>query len=189
MKLIENMTAEELQLEIDNQTSILNKALLKIDEIHGHKDYSDEIAKQFHLGMVGYRKDTKRVNRTIDKVVKNGTEAVEQYNLRDNAQSRIDCCKKALEYINSNNGNTVRSIKNQKMKDALSNAPVLQWQKIQSVYGGTAYQHGEYVVDKVSDGFVAVRFNGELVTHKKTIKDAKATVSLLLNSPGKRERF
>lgn len=181
MKLIENMSAEELQTEIDNQGIILNKALLKIDEIHGRKDYSDEIAKSFHLGRVGFRKDRKKVNRTIDKVVKNSTEAVEQYNIRDNAKARIERCKKALEYINSNNGNTVKSIKNQKMKNALSDAQVLQWEKIQSVYGGTAYQHGEYVVDKVDDGFVSVRRNGELVTHKKTIKDAKATVSLLLN--------
>ena len=181
MILIENMTAEELQVEIDNQKGILNKAVLKIDEIHGRKDYSDEIAKQFHLGMVGFRKDTKRVNCTIDKAIRNSAEAIEQYNIRDNAQARIERCKKALEYINSNKGNTVKSIKNQKMKDALSDAPALQWEKIRSVYGGTAYQHGEYVVDKVDNGFVAVRCNGELVTHRKTIKDAKAVVSLLLN--------
>jgi len=86
-----------------------------------------------------------------------------------------------VEYINSNGGVTVRSIKERKIQDALSNVPALKWEKIQSVHGGTAYQHGEYVVDKVEAGFVAVRRNGELVAHRKTIKDAKAVVSLLLN--------
>ena len=52
MKLIENMNAEELQTEIENQTDILNKALLKINELHGRRDYSDEIADNFHLGLV-----------------------------------------------------------------------------------------------------------------------------------------
>lgn len=180
MKLIENMNAEELQTEIENQTDILNKALLKINELHGRRDYSDEIADNFHLGLVGFRKDRKKVNRTINKSIRNSTEAVEQYNIRDNAKARIESCKKALEYINSNGGNTVRSIRNQKMKAALSDAPVLHWEKIQSIYGGTAYQHGEYVVDKVDAGFVAVRRNGKLVTHRTTIKEAKAVVSLLL---------
>lgn len=182
MKLIENMTAGELQAEIKKQTGVLNKAALKIDEIHGRKDYSDEIVKQFHLGMVGFRKDRKKVNSTIDKATRNSTEAVEQYNIRDNAQSRIARCEKALEYIDSNGGATVRSIKNQKMKDALSDTPVLNWEKIKSVYGGIAYRYGEYVVDKVDAGFVAVRRNGELVTHRKTISDAKAVVSLLLKN-------
>lgn len=182
MKLIENMTADELQTEIKKQTDVMNKATLKIDEVHGRKDYSDEIAKQFHLGLVGFRKDRKKVNSTINKTVRNSTEAVEQYNIRDNAKSRIARCKKALEYIDSNGGATVRSIKNQKMKKVLSDAPVLNWEKIKSVYGGIAYQHGEYVVDKIDAGFVAIRRNGELVDHRKTIKDAKAVVSLLLKN-------
>jgi len=59
--LIENMTANELQEEMKKQTAIFNKAVIKINEIHGCKDYSDEIAKQFHLGMVGFRNDRKRL--------------------------------------------------------------------------------------------------------------------------------
>lgn len=182
MKRTENMTVEELQMEINNQTKILGRANDKIEKIHGHKDYSDYVAEHFHLGMVGFRKDRKKVNRTIERTIKDSTEAVQQYEIRDMARTRIDNYKKAIEYIEDNGGGTVREIKSRKINEALSNAKEIKWEKIKGTYGGTAYQHKEFIVDKVSDGFVAVRQKGELIAHRKTIKEAKAVVSLIVTN-------
>ncbi|MCM0758128.1 hypothetical protein M7775_06000 [Sporomusa sphaeroides DSM 2875] len=186
--LIDRMTKSQLEAEIGKQTKILNGAIKSIDKIHGTRDYSDEIAKHFHMGKVGFRPDQKKQAQTLDRAINNGVKACELYDTRDRASSIIAACQKAIDYIikNSPDGKvenySKHAIVEMKRKAVLAAAPEVKWEKSKGVYG-TAYTHGSFEVEKVDADFVAVRRNGELVTHCKTIKEAKAKVSIYVSTP------
>ena len=62
-------------------------------------------------------------------------------------------------------------------------APALAWEKVRGNYG-VAYRFGNYEVERVDAGFVAVRnLSGKLLAHYKTVKEAKAVVALATKQP------
>ena len=186
--LIDRMTKIQLEAEISKQTKLLNNALKSLDKIHGTRDYSDEIAKHFHLGKVGFRPDQKKQAQTLDRAINNGVKACELYKAKDTAGGIITACQKAIDYIvkNAPNGEVENYSKHAiveiKRKAALAAAPEINWAKSKGVYG-TSYIHGSFEVEKVDTDFVAVRRNGELITHCKTGKEAKAKVSIYVSTP------
>ena len=182
MKLIENMTLAELDAEKKIQLGHIDVANAALEKIYGKKDYSDEIAKYFHLGKVGFRKDTKKQNQTLNKAIDNGVKACGYYETIENAKSKIHAIHRAVNFISENKvfGNTVRQITESKNKTAVESAKTLNWEKVSGHYG-MAYRHENYIVERVDVGFVAVRDEkGNLLSHYKTVKEAKAAVSLAI---------
>jgi hypothetical protein len=182
MKLIENMSKAELGAEMKLQLRRIDKANAELEKIHGTKDYSDELAKHFHLGKVGFRKDTKRQARTLDRAIDNGVRACGHYEEIESAKNRIHAIERAVNFIVENRafGETVGEIKENQRKTVLESAKTLKWDKVTGQFGA-AYQHGEFVVERVDAGFVAVRdLAGNLLSHYKTVKDAKAAVSIAI---------
>lgn len=182
MKLIENMTLSELGAEQKIQLCRIDSAKAALEKIHGAKDYSDEMAKYFHLGKVGFRKDTKRQNQTLDRAIDNGVKACGYYETIDEAKNRIHAIHRAVNFIAENKtyGETVRQIKENQNRAALESAKALKWEKALGNYG-TAYKCGNIIIERVDAGFVAIRdVKGNLLTHCKTVKEAKATVQLAI---------
>lgn len=183
MTLIENMTLAELETERKLQLRRLDSANAVLKKIHGKKNYQDEVAKYFVGGMVGFRKDRKRVNQSINQYTDNAVKACEQYDIIEAAKSRIHSITRTENYIQENKeyGETECQIKENKKKVAIESAKMLKWEKVNGHYG-VAYQHGNFIVERVDVGFVAVRDKaGNLVTHCKTVKEAKAFVSLVVS--------
>lgn len=182
MKLLENMTLSELDVEKKIQLRRIDAAQAALEKIHGKKDYSDEIARYFHLGKVGFRKDTKRQSQTLDRAIDNGVKACGYYEAIEEAKSRIHAIHRTVNFIAENKtfGETEQQIKENQHKSALEAAKSLEWVKVPGHYG-TAYKHGNFIVERVDAGFVAVRdIKGNLLSHFKTVKEAKAAVSLAI---------
>lgn len=182
MKLIENMTLSELDAEKKIQLRRIDLAQAALEKIHGQKNYQDEVAKYFVGGMVGFRKDRKKVNRSINQYTDNAVKSCEHYKTIDDAKSRVITIHRAVNFIeeNKNCGETVRQIKENKYKSALESAETLKWEKVSGHYG-MAYKHGNFIVERVDAGFVAVRdIKGNLLFHCKTVKEAKAAVSIAI---------
>lgn len=178
MKLIENMTIQELVHELDQQIAVHAKLVAQIDAIHGQKDYSDEVAKHFPLGRVGFRPDTKRVAQTLDRAIDRGVKACELYDRRDAASSRIKALEKAIAYIHSKPGQlglTVAQIKAANRQKVLKTAPELKWERKD---GG--YACGQAFVKKIDVDFVVIDIAGKRLNRwYRTVKDAKAVAALL----------
>lgn len=187
---IDRMYKHELEAEIERQSKYLSNAIKSIDKLHGVHDYSDEVAKYFHLGRVGFRRDTKRQGQTIERAIKNGVESCRQYEIRDNAKGIITECQNTIDYIvkKSPNGDienyTKQMILTYQKQLALSSAPELTWVKSKGQFG-TMYTYGKFEVEKVDTDFVSIRKKGNLLTHCKTIKEAKAIVSLFVSKEEK----
>ena len=182
LKLIENMTLAELESDKKMQLRRIDAANSALEKIHGTKDYSDEIAKHFHLGKVGFRKDTKKQNQTLDRAIDNAVKACEHYDTIAEAESRINAIHITINFITENKayGETEGQIRENKNKAALESVKALKWEKV-SGHFGTAYKHGNFIVERVDAGFVAVRdIKGNLLSHHKTVKEAKAAVSLAI---------
>ena len=182
MKLIENMNLTELEAERKTQLYRIDAAKRAIDKIHGTRDYSDDVTKHFHLGKVGFRRDTKKQNQTINRAIDNGVKACKQYDIIADAESKMHALTKAIKYVHDNKhyGETQRKIKDNQNSIALKEAKLLKWEKISGHYG-VAYRYGNFVVERVGARFVAVRDKrGNLLSHYKTVKEAKAAVSIAL---------
>ena len=181
MKLIENMTLPELEQELASGMAAHARAVKQIGAIHGQKDYSDEVAKCFHLGRVGFRHDRKRVNATLNHTLDNAAKACELYAKRDDAAFRIQALKKAIAYIRSVPGEegeqaTVSKIKAEKRQKMLDAAPAMKWERKDGGYScGTAF------VKKIDSDFVVIDMAGKrLERWYKTVKEAKAVAAILL---------
>lgn len=186
MKLIENMTLAELGDYKKEQLCRIDTANAALEKIHGKKDYSDEIAKHFHLGKVGFRRDTKKQSQTLERAIDNGVKACEHYDTIAEAKSRIHAIHRTINFIAENKafGETERQIKENQHKTAVDSASSLKWEKIAGSYG-TAYKHGGFIVERVDAGFVALRdTKGNLLSHYKTVKEAKAAVSIAIARVG-----
>lgn len=180
MKLIENMTLQELVHELDQQTAVHAKLAAQIDAIHGQKDYSDEVAKHFPLGRVGFRRDTKRVAQTLDRAIDRGVQACELYAKRDDAAFRLYALKNAIAYIHSEPGQselTVAQIKAVKRQKALDAAPELKWDRRD---GG--YACGQAFVKKIDTDFMVIEIAGKRLDRwYRTVKEAKAVAAILVD--------
>lgn len=179
-KLIENMTLSELESEAAIQQRRIDSARAALEKIHGQANYQDEVAKYFVGGMVGFRKDRKKVNRSISQYTDNAVKACEQYKAIDEAESRLKSVRQEISFVSENkaHGETSRQIKDAKAKVALESAKPLNWERVTGHYG-TAYKHGDFVVERVDAGFVAVRdVQGNLLFHCKTVTEAKSRVAL-----------
>ncbi|MEA5041398.1 MAG: hypothetical protein VB053_02540 [Oscillibacter ruminantium] len=182
MKLLENMTLSELGVEKKIQLRRIDAAQAALEKIHGQKNYQDEVAKYFVGGMVGFRKDRKKVNRSINQYTNNAVKACEHYEAIEEAKGRIHAIDRAVNFIAENKklGATVREIKGREREIAVESAKTVKWEKVSGHYG-TAYRHGDFIVERVDTGFVAVRdIKGNLLSHFKTVKEAKAAVSLAI---------
>ena len=180
MKLIENMTIDELEREHRLQQTVYTRCEQKIAAIHGRNDYSDEVAKAFHLGMVGFRRDRRRVNQTLERAISNGVAACELYERRDNAGARLAAVEDAIKTIqgaaSGEMGLTVAQIRANNRQRALNAAPQLKW-----VRKGNGYASGGAYVQKIDTDFVIVEINGKRIAHwYKTVKEAKAVAAILL---------
>lgn len=182
---LDRMYKFELETEIEKQNKYLSSAIRAVEKIYGTSDYSDEIAKSFHLGKVGFRKDTKRQNRSIDRAINNGLEASKQYGIRDNAKGIIVACQNTIDYIvrKSPDGDienySKQMILAHQKQVALSGAEEIKWEKSKGRIS-VLYTHGKFEIEKVDSDFVSIRQDGVMITHCKTIKEAKATVSLFI---------
>ena len=178
MKHYENMTISELLEEHDKQKQVAENAISKIDKIHGAQDYSDEVAKFFHCGMVGFRKDRKKVNRTLNKAIDNGVAAVALYHTRDEAESKLKTINKYIAEIerlpqDRRESSTYFSIKAEKRAQIVSKAPALAWCKVD---GG--YKSGEFRIARADD--LSFLYHGkEQIGWYKTVRDAKAAAALI----------
>lgn len=178
MKLIENMTLPEMERELAQQMAAHAKLVAQIDAIHNQKDYSDAVAEHFHFGMVGFRRDRKRVARTLDRAIANATKACDLYTRRDDAASRITALNKAIAYILSEpgaDGLTVAQIQQVKRQKALDAAPQLKWER-----KGKGYASGDAYVEKIDDAFVVIDIAGKRLDRwYRTVKEAKAVAAML----------
>lgn len=179
MRLIENMTLDELNADLVKQKDIIDKANFALNKIHGQNDYSDEVAKHFHLGKVGFRKDAKKQARTLNKAINNGVKACGHYDKIRQAENRLKSLQKAIDFVTKyDTAMTVHCIKEQRKADLLNTASCLNWIKIKGHYGA-AYQYDGYIVERCDTNFVTVRdLAGNLITHCKTVKEAKVFVTL-----------
>lgn len=183
---LDNMRISELQAEIARQAQRISHADAQLARINSQRDYSDEIAKYWHMGKVGYRKDTKRQDRTLDKAIDVGIRACNQYEIRSDAKSIIEGCQDAIAYITAHapsdgvEGYTLKMARDYTRQTALGNAPALTWAKVIGHYG-PAYRSGNYEVERCDAEFVAVRdlASDNLITHCKTVREAKAIAALL----------
>lgn len=179
MKLIENMTLSELEREMAQKTALRSKIMSQINTIHERKDYSDEVAKHFHLGRVGFRHDRKRVNQTLNRTLENASKACDLYAKRDDAAGRIAALNKAITYIRSEpgaDGLTVAQIKAAKRQMALDAAPQLKWER-----KGKGYVCGDAYVEKIDDAFVVIEIAGKRLDRwYRTVKEAKAVAAILI---------
>lgn len=179
MKFIENMTLSELEREMAQQTALHSKIMSQINTIHGHKDYSDDVAKHFHFGMVGFRRDRKRVNQTLNRALDNAAKACDLYERRDDVAHRIAALEMAIAYIHSEpgaDGLTVAQIKAAKRQMALDAAPQLKWERKN---GG--YSCGAAFVRKIDSDFVVIDFAGKRMERwYRTVKEAKAVAAILI---------
>lgn len=185
-KLIENMTLAELDVERKLQLRRIESSSVALDEIHSRKTYQDEVAKHFVGGMVGFRTDRKKVNRSIDQYTKNASEACKHHDIIDEAKNRIHLVDKTVNFILENQpfGETERQIKECKRSAALESAQPLKWERVQGHYG-VAYQHRSFIVERVDNGFVALRNSeGKLLSHYKTVKEAKTAVAIAISKVG-----
>jgi|GEM_PF-6598324 len=185
MKLIENMTISELQLKANSAQTKINRIESQIEKIHGKKNYQDEVAKYFAGGMVGFRKDRKKVNQSINQYTDNAVKACALYEEKDCLQSELKQCEEAIAFIEKAKGNendTVFSIKEAKKAQIIESKGELVWEKVKGHYG-TAYRHEIIEIEKCDVGFVAIRDtrNGNLISHCKTIKEAKAFAALIVS--------
>ena len=179
MKLYESMTLAELGHEKKVQLSRIDTANSALEKIHGQTNYQDEVAKYFVGGMVGFRKDRKKVTRSINQYTNNAVKACEHYDTIADAKSKIHAIHRIVNFISENKafGETEKQIKESKKKSSVESARVLAWEKATGHYG-VAYKHGDFIVERVDTGFVAVRdIKGNLLSHYKTVKEAKAAVS------------
>ena len=83
-----------MQNNVDNLNIRLTIVLQRIEKLQGHSTYSDQVAKSFHLGMVGGSgKNTESLNRRkerdLDKTIKNAVILCSLYKERDSLQKRI----------------------------------------------------------------------------------------------------
>lgn len=179
MKLIKNMTLLELERELSQEEATHARILSQIDAIHGKKDHSDEVVKYFHLGMVGFRTDRKRVNQTLNRTLDNAAKACDLYAKRDDAAFRIQALNKAIAYIRSEpemSDMTASQIKAAKRQKALDAAPALKWERKD---GG--YSCGAAFVKKIDSDFVVIEIAGKrLERWYRTVKEAKAVAAILL---------
>lgn len=179
MKFIKNMTLSELEREMAQQTALHSKIMSQINTIHGHKDYSDEVAKYFHLGMVGFRRDRKRVNATLNRTIENAAKACDLYARRDDIAARIAALNNAITYIRNEQGAegvTMAQIKAAKRQRALDAAPQLKWERRD---GG--YSCGAAFVKKIDDDFVVIDLAGKRLDRwYRTVKEAKAVAAILI---------
>lgn len=173
MKLIENMTLAELNAELNVTQKELSRINGKIELIHGAKDYSDEIAKSFHLGKVGFRKDTKRQNATLNKAIDRGVKATKLYELRKHAENRVKTLKKAISYVESYDISLTQSQIIEKKKNETQD---LDW-----VRENGGYKHGKWFVKKVDNLAFAYK-NGEMQFYKKTVKEIKKMVAIAVRN-------
>lgn len=179
MKLIENMTLAELERELAQQTAIYNKALTAIEAVHGERDYSDEVAKHFHLGMVGFRKDRKKVERSLNHALDNATRACDLYERRDEADHRIARINQAIACIRLSGmlELTEAQVKSQKRQSMLDAAPILEWERKN---GG--YASGEVFVKKIDANFVVIEIGGKRLDRwYRTVREAKSVAAILLS--------
>ena len=179
VKLIENMTLPELEQELALEMAAHTSTVKKIVAIHEQKDYSDEVAKHFHLGRVGFRHDRKRVNATLNRTLDNAAKACDLYAKRDDAAFRIQALNKAIAYIRSEpemSDMTASQIKAAKRQKALDAAPALKWERKD---GG--YSCGAAFVKKIDSDFVVIEIAGKrLERWYRTVKEAKAVAAILL---------
>ena len=179
MKLIENMTLPELEQELASGMAAKARAEKQNDAIHGQKDYSDEVAKHFHLGMVGFRHDRKRVNQTLNRTLDNAAKACDLYAKRDDAVFRIQALNKAITYIRAEpemSEMTVAQIKAAKRQKVLDAAPAMKWERKD---GG--YFCGAAFVKKIDYDFVVIEIGGKRLDRwYRTVKEAKAVAAILL---------
>lgn len=178
MKLIENMTLAELESEKERHQIRVNKANVMLEKINGQKNYQDEVSKYFVGGMVGFRKDRKKVNRSINQYVNNAVAACDFYDSIKEAESKIRAIDETVNFIVANKeyGETKKQIRENKNKAAMQSTKPIDWEKVSGHYG-TAYKHGDFIVERVDVGFVAVRdTKGNLLCHLKTVKAAKMYV-------------
>lgn len=179
MKLIENMTLSELEREMAQKTALRSKIMSQINTIHERKDYSDEVAKHFHLGRVGFRHDRKRVNQTLNRTLENAAKACDLYARRDDIAARIAALNNAIKYIRSEpgaDGLTVAQIKAAKRQMALDAAPQLKWGRKN---GG--YSCGAAFVKKIDSDFVVIDLAGKRLDRwYRTVKEAKAVAAILI---------
>jgi len=169
MKLIENMTLTELNAELNATQKELARINGKIELIHSEKDHSDEIAKSFHLGKVGFRKDTKRQSATLNKAIDRGVKATKLYEQRKHAESRTKALQRTISYVESNDISLTQSQIIEKKKNEIQD---LDW-----VRENGGYKHGEWFIKKVDDLAFAYK-NGEMRFHKKTVKEVKKMVAI-----------
>ena len=188
MKLIENMTVAELESEAARQEASICSARAELDKIHGRTDYSDELAKYFHLGKVGFRTDTKRQSRTLERAIDNGVKACDFYEKISGAEGRLKTLRAAIRFISENapaeekETATCRSLEETTKKTAINLARPLEWKKVKGYYG-LAYSHGDFVIERIDNDLVAIRDGeGTLLTHRKTVTEAKAWVSLRIDN-------
>lgn len=179
MKLIENMTLSELEREMAQKTALRSKIMSQINTIHERKDYSDEVAKHFHLGRVGFRHDRKRVNQTLNRTLENAAKACDLYARRDDIAARIAALNNAIKYIRNERGTegmTVAQIKAAKRQMALDAAPQLKWERKN---GG--YSCGAAFVKKIDSDFVVIDLAGKRLDRwYRTVKEAKAVAAILI---------
>lgn len=179
MKLIENMTLSELEREMAQKTALHSKIMSQINTIHERKDYSDEVAKHFHLGRVGFRHDRKRVNQTLNRTLENAAKACDLYVRRDDIAARIAALNNAIKYIRNERGTegmTVAQIKAAKRQMALDAAPQLKWERKN---GG--YSCGAAFVKKIDSDFVVIDLAGKRLDRwYRTVKEAKAVAAILI---------
>ncbi|MDF2510433.1 MAG: hypothetical protein K0S04_299 [Herbinix sp.] len=172
VKLLANMTLDELNKEIESLQNVLNRICKRIEALNGEKDYSDEISKYFHLGKVGFRKDTKKQNRTVDRAVNRGVEATKLYELRNSTENRIKNLKSAVTCIENND---ITLTKSEIISKKIDEFKDLEWTREN---GG--YRSGEWFVKKVDDVAFAYK-NGKMLFYKKTLKEVKKLVAIAAN--------
>ncbi len=187
MKLIENMTLSELRADIAAQDRRISASKAALEKIHGQHDYSDELAKHFHLGKVGFRKDSKRQSRTLDRAIDNGVKACGHYDTISDGESRKKSLEGAVAFIEQHAGAdeteaaTVRALKERQHAAAVEAAQELPWEKVKGFHG-PVYRYRGIEVERVEPGFVAIRNSaGKLLDHKKTVKEAKAYVAMMVD--------
>ena len=187
MKLIENMTLPELEAERIVQFSRVTRATVLLEKLNGQNNYQDQVAKYFVGGMVGFRKDRKKVNQSINQYTNKAVASCECYDTINEAECKIQAIDEAVNFLveNKDYGETKRQIKENKYKSAVEFVKPLEWENVSGHYG-SAYKHGNYIVEKVDVGFVAVRdTKGKLLSHYKTVKEAKAAVSIAVSKETK----
>lgn len=178
MKLLENMTLQELKKEVEKINTKLIELKKQMQKSEDYKNDQNQIAQYFKFSKVGFRKDSKKQDRDIEKSLKESicfSKLYEEIKQMEKSKINIENIIQFLVKNSNNEKDTKNTILQEKRERILNASKKLNWRK-----DGTEYIYEQYKIKKVDDIVFIYKNNTRFEKYFKTIKEAKSTLEILI---------